>query len=83
MGERKIGRETGMEERGRDSHKEGEGETRVKGKQEDMSGSRRGRRQGWESERWKERQEREKKKRERETGMGEKKIETGAGERDR
>ena len=30
-----------------------------------MSGSRRGRRQGWERERWKERQEREKKERER------------------
>ena len=56
-----------------------------------MSGSRRGRRHGWERERWKERQEREKK---RETGMGERKIErqerereigreTGARERER
>ena len=46
-----------------------------------MSGSRRGRRHGWERER--QRQEREKKKREREIEMGERKIETGAGERDR
>ena len=47
-----------------------------------MSGIRRGRRHGWERERWKERQEREKKKRERETGMGEKHRERGAGERE-
>ena len=57
-----------------------------------MSGSRRGRRQGWERERWKERQEREKKerrrdrdgrKKDRETGAGEREIgrETGVGER--
>ena len=48
MGERKILRETGVEERG--SHREGEGETGVKDKKGDMSGSRRGRRQGWERE---------------------------------
>ena len=52
-----------------------------------MSGSRRGRRHGWEREGWKERQERKKKKRERKTGMGERKIEigreTGVGERER
>ena len=50
-----------------------------------MSGSRsrRGRRQGWERERWKERQEREKKERKRDRDGREKDRETGAGERDR
>ena len=43
-----------------------------------MSGSRRGRRQGWERERWKERQEREKERQGWEKGR-----ETGAGERER
>ena len=47
-----------------------------------MSGSRRGRRQGWERERWKERQEREKKERKRDRDGKEKDRETGAGERE-
>ena len=47
-----------------------------------MSGSRRGRRHGWERERWKERQEREKKERKRDRDGREKDIETGAGERE-
>ena len=47
-----------------------------------MSGSRRGRRQGWERKRWKERQERERETdRVRETGVGEKKIERQERER--
>ena len=47
-----------------------------------MSGSRRGRRHGWERERWKERQEREKKERKRDRYGREKDRETGTGERD-
>ena len=47
-----------------------------------MSGSRRGRRHGWEREKWKERHEREKKERKRDRDGREKGRETGAGERD-
>ena len=47
-----------------------------------MSGSRRGRRHGWERERWKERHEREKKERKRDRDGREKDREAGAGERD-
>ena len=46
-----------------------------------MSGSRRGRRHGWEREGWKERQEREKKERKRDRDGREK--DRGAGERER
>ena len=48
-----------------------------------MSGSMRGRRQGWERERWKERQEREKKEIKRDRDGREKDRETGAGEREK
>ena len=83
VGERKIGRETGGG-RERDSHIEGEERQGwEKDKQGDMSGSRRGRRQGWERERWKERQEREKKERKGDRDGREKDRDTGAGERER
>ena len=48
-----------------------------------MSGSRRGRRHGWERERWKERQSGRKKERKRDRDGREKDRETGAGERKR
>ena len=47
-----------------------------------MSGNRRGRRHGWERERWKKIHEREKKERKRDRDRRKKDRETGAGERD-
>ena len=48
-----------------------------------MSGSRRGKRQGWDRERWKERQEREKKERERKREDRGRKRRSDRGEREK